>query len=97
MREIEPILPNVDCTDEGRTKSKVLDIYLPEGSGTFRLELQLNVGKSAHLNRDAPSTWKMTLPLGWQKYVGTPDTRGASPCTSGNRLQANLILCCPVP
>ena len=70
MREIEPILPNVDCTDEGRTKSKVLDIYLPEGSGTFKLELQLNVGKSAHLNRDAPSTWKMTLPPGWQNESG---------------------------
>ena len=68
---------NFDYTDDGGTKPKVFEINLPEDSGTFRLELQLNVAADLHLNADAPSTWKLTLPPGWGNQ---PELKGHIDC-----------------
>ena len=69
-REFQPVIKDLDCTDEGKPKGERFDIDLPNNSGILKLQLQLKVTSSTHLNNEAPNSWKITLPSGWENKSG---------------------------
>ena len=82
IREIKPILPDLDCTDDGKPEDDKSDIHLPKKSGTFKLEILLKVLPDSKLNNEAPNSWKIALPSGWSNDEGLK-----GPIESNNLMQ----------
>ena len=72
IREIGPVMKNLDCTDEGikEPAKQSLEITLSKDEGAFALALQFKCTQGTHLNHEAPSNWTLQLPSGWENDGG---------------------------